>query len=182
MALDPSDHLGLAFGLAGRYRDLPDPDAVKGAALLALTKACPGFDPQRGTTASTYLHPFLLGACRSEVAKQLRRREVGLYVLTDDGEERERPDLPPVLPTAERDAAGREVREAVAALPEREARIIRACYGLDGSAPLTCMDVAEREGLSRQRVQQLRAKAEARLRRRLTPRRLKKSGAGTARS
>ena len=58
-----------------------------------------------------------------------------------------------------------EVRSAlVDALPAREARILRLRYGLQDGKPLTLQEVGEREGITRERVRQIEARAFRRLR------------------
>ena len=62
----------------------------------------------------------------------------------------------------------RQARECVdQVLDPREAEIIRLRYGLDGPAPLTQREVAERNGISRSYVSRLEKKALAKLRKAL---------------
>jgi RNA polymerase primary sigma factor len=57
------------------------------------------------------------------------------------------------------------VREALMeALPPREARILRLRYGFHDGKPLTLQEVGEREGITRERVRQIEARAFRRLR------------------
>ena len=57
------------------------------------------------------------------------------------------------------------VREALnEALPPREARILRLRYGFHDGKPLTLQEVGEREGITRERVRQIEARAFRRLR------------------
>ena len=59
----------------------------------------------------------------------------------------------------------RRVREAVdSALGEREALIIRLRYGLDGAAPLTQRETAEKCGISRSYVSRIEKRALEKLR------------------
>lgn len=169
MPLDPVEHLGLARMIGRRYAAGTDPEAVIGAAVVALVEKAPDFEEDRGVPPSAFLWWYLVAAAQEERRRQLRQQAERLYVLDENGEERERPDLPAIPPAGEEETLVRELRDAVAALPAREARIVSASYGLDGSPPLTLSEIGAREGLSRQRVQQLRAKAEERLRRRLRP-------------
>ncbi|HUF37943.1 MAG TPA: sigma-70 family RNA polymerase sigma factor [Anaerolineales bacterium] len=58
-----------------------------------------------------------------------------------------------------------EVREALLeALPAREARILRLRFGFQDGKPLTLQEVGEREGITRERVRQIEARAFRRLR------------------
>jgi RNA polymerase primary sigma factor len=57
------------------------------------------------------------------------------------------------------------VREAlIQALPPREARILRLRFGFHDGRPLTLQEVGEREGITRERVRQIEARAFRRLR------------------
>jgi RNA polymerase primary sigma factor len=57
------------------------------------------------------------------------------------------------------------VREAlIEALPPREARILRLRYGFHDGKPLTLQEVGAREGITRERVRQIEARAFRRLR------------------
>lgn len=58
----------------------------------------------------------------------------------------------------------RSISSALTSLPERDATILRLRFGLGGEPPMRLREVGERLGLSRQRVNQLEAKALARLR------------------
>ena len=168
-ALDPVAHVGLAWKIAAGFRYVPDFDSLVCEALLALIRGAESFDPTRGHRPSTFLVPVIRHACVSEVRRQRKfLREVPLYVVTAEGEEMERPDLPAVEPVAEERVLAREVREAVRRLPDRERHIVERRYGLGGSEPATGETVAAEVGVCRQRVSQLEAKAVRGLRGQLT--------------
>jgi len=59
------------------------------------------------------------------------------------------------------------VRNAIASLDEREQQIITQRYGLNGSEEHTLREIGEFIGLTRERVRQIQAQAEERLRQRL---------------
>lgn len=59
----------------------------------------------------------------------------------------------------------REIRQALAGLTARESRIVELRYGLRDGHPLTLQDVAERFGLTRERIRQIEKEALAKLRR-----------------
>jgi len=61
---------------------------------------------------------------------------------------------------------GREIRRALASLTARESRIVELRYGLRDGQPLTLQDVAERFGLTRERIRQIEKEALAKLRQR----------------
>lgn len=62
-------------------------------------------------------------------------------------------------------ALRRTLEEGMAFLPEREERVLRRYYGLDGEEPRTVSRIARELEVSRDRVRQIRARALARLRR-----------------
>jgi RNA polymerase sigma factor (sigma-70 family) len=64
----------------------------------------------------------------------------------------------------EREALTESVRAVVNTLPQREALIVSLRFGLDGGNPRTLQEVAERVGLTRERVRQLEKGALAQLR------------------
>lgn len=58
-----------------------------------------------------------------------------------------------------------EIRQALSGLTARESRIVELRYGLRDGQPLTLQDVAERFGLTRERIRQIEKEALAKLRR-----------------
>ena len=60
----------------------------------------------------------------------------------------------------------REIRRALAGLTARESRIVELRYGLRDGQPLTLQDVAERFGLTRERIRQIEKEALSKLRQR----------------
>ncbi len=66
-----------------------------------------------------------------------------------------------------------EIRRALSTLTARESRIVELRYGLRDGQPLTLQDVAERFGLTRERIRQIEKEALAKLRRPDQSRRLK---------
>jgi RNA polymerase primary sigma factor len=70
------------------------------------------------------------------------------------------PDANASLPddAVESEGAVRELRELVGQLPDREARVMRALYALDGNAH-TMKETADEMGMKRERVRQIRDRA-----------------------
>lgn len=66
-----------------------------------------------------------------------------------------------------------EIQRALSALTARESRIVELRYGLRDGQPLTLQDVAERFGLTRERIRQIEKEALAKLRRPTHAHRLK---------
>ncbi|HSA56388.1 MAG TPA: RNA polymerase sigma factor RpoD/SigA [Gemmatimonadaceae bacterium] len=56
------------------------------------------------------------------------------------------------------------IEEALGSLKEREARILRLYFGLDGSEPMTLEEIGALLGITRERVRQIKEKALSRLR------------------
>lgn len=56
------------------------------------------------------------------------------------------------------------IRESLETLKEREARILKLYYGLDGKEPMTLEEIGSILGITRERVRQIKEKAIARLR------------------
>ena len=56
------------------------------------------------------------------------------------------------------------IEEALASLKEREAKILRLYFGLDGAEPMTLEEIGSRLGITRERVRQIKEKALSRLR------------------
>ena len=63
-------------------------------------------------------------------------------------------------------ALSESIEDALNHLKEREAKILRLYFGLDGNEPMTLEDIGELLGITRERVRQLKEKALWRLRRR----------------
>jgi len=56
------------------------------------------------------------------------------------------------------------IESVLATLKEREARILRLYFGLEGQEPMTLEEIGSQLGITRERVRQLKEKALARLR------------------
>ena len=56
------------------------------------------------------------------------------------------------------------IEEALASLKEREAKILRLYFGLDGAEPMTLEEIGSLLGITRERVRQIKEKALSRLR------------------
>ena len=57
-----------------------------------------------------------------------------------------------------------EIHRALDTLPEKEADIVKMCYGLGGQYPMSLVEIGETFGLTRERVRQIREKAIRKLR------------------
>jgi len=56
------------------------------------------------------------------------------------------------------------VDEVLNALSDREARVLRMRFGLNGSRPMTLEEVGQKFGVTRERIRQIEAKALRKLR------------------
>ena len=56
------------------------------------------------------------------------------------------------------------IEEALSHLKERESKILRLYFGLDGSEPMTLEEIGALLGITRERVRQIKEKALSRLR------------------
>ena len=76
------------------------------------------------------------------------------------------PDTQSATPDQEADekALAESVHEALAGLKEREAKILRLYFGLDGSEPMTLEQIGAVLNITRERVRQIKEKALSRLR------------------
>jgi RNA polymerase primary sigma factor len=70
---------------------------------------------------------------------------------------------PPDEQTFEK-ALTESIEEALASLKERESKILRLYFGLDGSEPMTLEEIGALLGITRERVRQIKEKALSRLR------------------
>nr|BAL57838.1 RNA polymerase primary sigma factor [uncultured Bacteroidetes bacterium] len=76
----------------------------------------------------------------------------------------ENPDLPQPDQVLMYESLRQEVSKALATLEEREAQILRMHFGIDQRYPMTLEEIAEKLGLTRERVRQIKEKAIRKLR------------------
>jgi RNA polymerase primary sigma factor len=107
-----------------------------------------------------------------EIAEILR--QAGPHVSLDSpiapGEETrfievlEDTEMPPPDQVLMQESLKQEVAKALATLEEREAQILRMHFGIDQRYPMTLEEIAEKLGLTRERVRQIKEKAIRKLR------------------
>jgi RNA polymerase primary sigma factor len=73
-------------------------------------------------------------------------------------------DVPSPAQRTERHLLREDLREMLAALPPREARVLRLRFGLDGDRGYTLKEVGEKLGVTRERARQIACKALRKLR------------------
>lgn len=82
--------------------------------------------------------------------------ESGGRPLRDVVEDVTQPSPPAV---AEFNALQGHIREVLSTLPATEAEILVLRFGLDGSAPMTLLEIGKRKGLTKERIRQIEKKA-----------------------
>ena len=97
----------------------------------------------------------LLGANREPVSLHMAATDDSVSELGDLIEDTDAVSVEEEVNVRLRD---REIRRRVALLPERESKIIRLRYGM-GSDSMTCSQVGEIFGVSRERIRQIEARA-----------------------
>jgi RNA polymerase sigma factor (sigma-70 family) len=126
---------------------------------MTLMRAVESFDAHRGNKFSTYATLALMKGFARSVPQMMKSRASG------QGDEIviELPDRR-VNAAAERFLAREEVGQLLKRLDAREADVVRGHFGLGETVPATYDQLAERLGLSRERVRQIERVALAKLR------------------
>lgn len=136
--------------------DLPFEEAVQ-AGRMGLWGAIQGYDPHKGYQFSTYAYPAIVhqvwAAVKTHCVANGRERAVREWAIFFRHWE--------AGPAAVQ--AQSELRtclhEMVQCLPERLRKVMDAYYGLAGQRPLVMREIGAQMGVTRQRVQQLKAEA-----------------------
>ncbi len=163
-------NLRLVAHVAKKYYAAPDnQDDLISIGTIGLIKAVDSFDPARRVRFASYASQCI----ENEIRMHLRRvrREAGTVSLQEplegDGGLLTLADTLPDDAVMEDDCERRDavlrLRALVAALPERERRLLTLRYGLDGGDPQTQQQVAALFGISRSYVSRLEKRALARL-------------------
>lgn len=166
-----------------RHRGLPMEDLVA-EGNVGLLRAAERYDADRGVRFVTYAAWWVRRSILAALARSRRqggrvgggpgsrrpRRHVSFEAAGRPGsrppaeviadERSEHPDRP-----VHREELRRAVGAGLAFLPEREARVLRLYYGLDGRPALGLAEVGRELGVSRERARQLKARGLEQLRR-----------------
>ncbi len=166
-------NLRLVAHIVKKYYQNDDADDLISIGSIGLIKGINTYRPDKGVRLATYasrcVENEILMAFRT---KRKSAGDVSLSEALDADEEGGGLKLMDVV-AAEEDLADqigsrelcRTLRESVArVLDEREARIIRLRYGLDGTEPMTQMETAQKCGISRSYVSRLEKRALEKLR------------------
>ena len=166
-------NLRLVAHIVKKYYQNDDVDDLISIGSIGLIKGINTYRPDKGVRLATYasrcVENEILMAFRT---KRKSAGDVSLSEALDADEEGGGLKLMDVV-AAEEDLADqigsrelcRTLRESVArVLDEREARIIRLRYGLDGTEPMTQMETAQKCGISRSYVSRLEKRALEKLR------------------
>lgn len=165
-----------------RGRGLPLEDLIN-EGNVGLLRAAARFDHSRGvrfvTYASWWIRQSILAALEGAASPpppesgRRPRDRAPLSLQASGGRSRNGPTLVERLADAEADppdaplqraALRRALEASLTFLPEREARVLRLYYGLDGRGGRSLARIAARLGVSRERVRQIKARALARVR------------------
>jgi RNA polymerase sigma factor (sigma-70 family) len=122
-------------------------EEARQAGRIGLWKALLGFDPQRGLAFSTYAVVAIRRHIQLEVQRSRRFWRAPPYLLPTP-----QPDL---WEEVHRGMLLAEVPRWVAQLSPRQAAVVGAYYGLNGTPPQVQRTIAQALGVSRQRVGQL---------------------------
>ena len=164
-----------------------DFEDIVSSGTIGLLKAIDKFDPEKGAfsaCASAYINKYIkmaLDSCRGIHAKrydrmtQEERSSCIVESLNDkvgDGDTEFADSLASdeMSPSevVEKASSIKAMHDAIdSALDSREQFIIRSRYGLDGNGVLTLREIAERLGMTHERVRQIEVSALAKLRERL---------------
>ena len=181
-------NMRLVLKIANDYRDygMEFEDVVSNG-VIGLLKAIDNFDPEKGgfsACASIYINKFIrmgFDQCRAIHTKRYDRmtseeRSVSvtesLNEKIGDGDTEFADSLASdeVSPSeaVEKASSIDAVRDAIDnALDSREQFVVRARYGLDGNGVLTLREIAEKLGMTHERVRQIEVSALTKLRERL---------------
>ena len=156
-----SQHDGLVYAVVRQQvlGSLAYDEALQ-AGRTGLWRAILGYNPERGTTFSTYAWIAIMRSVWAAVKKKGKQEEETVVplstVLPDEVQEPEK--------RWERKALAVATRQAVAQLSARLQLVLDARYGWTGEPPATFGQIGERLGVSRQRACQLHQEALMRLR------------------
>ncbi len=136
---------------------LPYEEALQ-AGRSALWRAIMGYEPERGTTFSTYAWVIIMRGVWLEV-KRVQKDKAWVVLeerWVDEGQEPGR--------EVEMEVLSKLLMDMVAQLPERLQRVVYERYGWGGEEPNTFREIGEGLGMSKQRAHQLHQEAILRLR------------------
>lgn len=157
LSVNPLAHVALVHSIASTlYRGTLELEDLVQEGILALLRAAPNYHPARG-----HLTPYLGRRIRWAMLDALERhhRQTAHLVQADDS----------ALEAVEDPggtAAGFELEGWLEELTPKQRRIMDSWLGLDGKQLLP-QEIAKREGVSRQRIQQIIQEVTAKIRSRV---------------
>lgn len=155
------EHEGLVHAVVRQQvlGDLPYEVALQ-AGRTGLWRAILGYKPERGTAFSTYAWQAIMRTVWAAVKQAGKgKRETAVRLPITLAEARQEPGQ-----QWEREALAAALGQAVAQLPARLQRVLKARYGWRGDPPATFGQIGEQLGVSRQRAHQMHQEALLRLR------------------
>lgn len=146
-------NLGLVRRICAKYSNRPqDDDDYFSEGCLALLDAVEMFDPGRGFQFSTYATTCI----RNRLFRLFRKRNRKPAEVPLEQSFLEYEASPPVSEHSRFEKCLRLAEAALNGIPERERELVRLRFGLDDSRrPRSYREVAEKAGLSKERVRQL---------------------------
>jgi RNA polymerase primary sigma factor len=156
--------LKLAVSLVGPFLNRQHPfEELYSEAAVALLRAVELYDPERGCRFSTYATTAIRRALERFVTNEYKRlRRCGAGELLDAAPA---PHATTSVDDRRRAAAVETLDRMLAHLPDREQSILQARFGLAaGCQSHSLQQIADRLGISRERVRQLETRALQRLR------------------
>ncbi len=156
-----SQHNGLVYAVVRQQvlGSLSYDEALQ-AGRTGLWRAILGYDPERGTTFSTYAWIAIMRSVWAAVKKSGKREgKIVVPLSTAFPDEVQEPDR-----GWERKELAAATRQAARQLPTRLQFVLDTRYGWTGNPPVTFRQIGEQLGVSRQRACQLHQEALMRLR------------------
>lgn len=170
-------NLRLVAHIAKKYYAQPgDQDDLISIGTIGLIKAVNTFDHTRKARFSTYASKCIENELRMQF-RQSRKTSgtVSLQDCIENGKDGTTLTVADAVQDpfcmeveVEREDAAAKLRTLVAGLGHRDRQVITLRYGLNGGAPLTQQETADRLGISRSYVSRLESRVLARLQRELT--------------
>jgi RNA polymerase sigma factor (sigma-70 family) len=164
-----SQHNGLVYAVVRQQvlGDLSYDEALQ-AGRTGLWHAILGYDPERGTTFSTYAWPAIMRSVWGAVKKSGKQEGETLPLSKIEAAGFQSSALLDTVQEPdkrwEQKVLAAMMRQAVRQLPARLQLVLAARYGWTGNPPATFRQIGEQLGVSRQRAHQLHQEALLRLR------------------
>lgn len=162
-------NLRLVAHIVKKYKNSGDADDFISAGIIGLIKAINTYKPGKGTQLSTYASRCI----ENEILMLMRvtKKHNQVYSLEEslgkdkDGNEITLSDIIPIdekgvdIVVQNKLLTEKLIADMKNILEEREYKIIMMRYGLDGTEPMTQLDIAKKLGISRSYISRIESKA-----------------------